>query len=41
MGGAQTRSHGQAGPAGAALLWISVHLRDPMSVAHLWHVFAP
>ena len=30
---AQTPSHGQAGPAGAALLWIHVHLRDPTSVA--------
>ena len=39
--GAQTPSHGQAGPAGAALLWIHVHLRDPTSVAHLSHVFAP
>ena len=38
---AQTSSHGHAGPAGAALLWIHVHLRDPMSVAHLLHVFAP
>ena len=38
---AQTPSHGHAGPAGAALLWIYVHLRDPTSVAHLSHVFAP
>ena len=29
------------GPAGAALLWIHVHLRDPTSVAHLLHVFTP
>ena len=39
--GAQTPSHSQVGPAGAALLWIHVHLRDPTSVAHLSHVFAP
>ena len=39
--GAHTPSHEQAGPAGAALLWIHVHLRDPTSVAHLSHVFAP
>ena len=39
--GAQTPSHEQAGPAGAALLWIHVHLRDPTSDAHLSHVFAP
>ena len=39
--GAQTPSHGHAGPAGASLLWIHVHLRDPKSVAHLSHVFAP
>ena len=39
--GAHTSSHGRAGPAGAALLWIHVHLRDPTSVAHLLHVFAP
>ena len=38
--GAQTPSHGQAGPAGAALLRIHVHLSDPTSVAHLSHVFA-
>ena len=38
---AQTPSHGHAGPAGAALLWIHVHLRDPTSVAHLSHGFAP
>ena len=34
-------SHSHTGPAGAALLWIHVHLRDPTSVAHLLHVFAP
>ena len=34
-------SHERAGPAGAALLWIHVHLRDLTSVAHLPHVFAP
>ena len=39
--GAQTPSHGQAGPAGAALSWIHVHLTDPTSIAHLSHVFAP
>ena len=39
--GAHTPSHEQAGPAGAALPWIHVHLRDPTSVAHLSHVFAP
>ena len=39
--GAHTPSHGRAGPAGAALLWIPVHLRDPTSVAHLPQVFAP
>ena len=39
--GAHTPSHERAGPAGAALLWIHVHLRDPTSVAHLSHVFAP
>ena len=39
--GAHTPSHEQAGPTGAALLWIHVHLRDPTSVAHLSHVFAP
>ena len=39
--GAQAPSHERAGPAGAALLWIHVHLRDPTSVAHLSHVFAP
>ena len=38
---AQTPSHGHAGPAGAALLWIHVHLWDPTSLAQLSHVFAP
>ena len=41
IGDAQTTSPGHAGPAGAALLWIHVFLRDPTSVAHLSHVFAP
>ena len=39
--GPHVPSHERAGPAGAALLWIHVHLRDPTSVAHLSHVFAP
>ena len=39
--GAHAPSHERAGPAGAALLWIHVHLRDPTLVAHLSHVFAP
>ena len=39
--GAHTPSHGRAGPAGAALLCIYVHLQDPTSVAHLSHLFAP
>ena len=39
--GAETSLHGPAGPAGAALLWTHVHLGDPMSVAHLSHVFMP
>ena len=39
--GAQTPLHVQAGPAGAALLWIHVHPRDPTSVAHLSHMFGP
>ena len=39
--GTQIPSHSQAGPAGAAFLWIHVHLRDPTSVAHLSHVIAP
>ena len=34
-------SHERAGPAGTALLWIHVHLRDPTSVAHLSHLFVP
>ena len=37
--GAHAPPHERAGPAGAALLWITVHLRDPTSVAHLLHVF--
>ena len=41
IGGAHAPSHERAGPAGAALLWIHVHLRDPTSVTHLSHVFAP
>ena len=41
IGGAHAPSHKRAGPAGAALLWIHVHLRDPTSVAHLSHVFMP
>ena len=41
IGGAHAPSQENAGPAGAALLWIHVHLRDPTSVAHLSHVFAP
>ena len=41
MEGAHAPSQERAGPAGAALLWIHVHLRDPTSVAHLSHVFAP
>ena len=41
IGGAHAPSHERAGPAGAALLWIHVHVRDPTSVAHLLHVFAP
>ena len=39
--GAHAPSHERAGHAGAALLSIHVHLRDPTSVAHLLHVFAP
>ena len=35
--GAHAPSHEREGPAGAALLW-NVHLRDPISVAHLSHV---
>ena len=41
IGGAHAPSHKRAGPAGAAPLWIHVHLRDPTSVAHLSHVFRP
>ena len=41
IGDAQISSHGHPGPAGPALLWIRVHLRDPTSVAHLSHVFVP
>ena len=41
IGGAHAPSHERGGPAGAALLWIHVHLRDPTSVAHLSHVLAP
>ena len=39
--GAHTPSQERAGPAGATLLWIHVHLRDATSVEHLSHVFAP
>ena len=39
--GARAPAHKRAGPARAALLRIFVHLRDPTSVAHLSHVFAP
>ena len=39
--GTQTASHGHLGPVRAALLWIHVHLRDSVFVAHLSHVFAP
>ena len=38
--GAHAELHQRASPAGAAPLWIHVHLRDPTSVAHLSHVFA-
>ena len=41
IGDAQTPSHGHAGPTGAALLWIHMHLRAPTSVAHLSHAFLP
>ena len=41
IGNAQTPPHGHAGPAGAALVWVYVHMRDPTSVAHLPQVFAP
>ena len=39
--GAHVPSHERAGPAGADLPWIHVHLRDPTSVANLSHVCAP
>ena len=39
--GAHVPSHKRAGPAGAALRRIHMHPRDPTSVAHLSHVFAP
>ena len=39
--GAHAPSHKRAGPTGAALLWIHVHLRDRTSVAHVSHVLAP
>ena len=39
--GAHAPSQERAGRAGAALLWIHVHPRDPTSVAHLSHMFAP
>ena len=39
--GTHAPSHERVGPAGAVLLWIHVHLRDPTSVAHLLHVSAP
>ena len=41
IGGAHAPSHERAGPAGAALLWIHMHLREPSSVEHLSHVCAP
>ena len=41
IGGSHAPSHERAGPAGAALLCIHVHLREPTSVAHLSHVCAP
>ena len=41
IGGANAPSRDPAGPAGAALLWIHVHLRDPTSGAQLSHVFTP
>ena len=41
IGGARTPWHGHTGSAGAALLWIHVHLRDPASVTNLSHQFAP
>ena len=39
--GAHAPSHKRGGPAGAALLWIHMHLWDPTSVAHLLHVVGP
>ena len=39
--GAHAPSHERAGPAGAPLLCIHVHMRDPTSIAQLSHVFAP
>ena len=39
--GAHLPSHERAGPAGAILLWIHVHLRDPKPIAQLLQVFAP
>ena len=41
IGAEHAPSHERAGPAGAALMWIQMHLRDPTSFAHLSHVFAP
>ena len=41
IGGAHAPSHERAGPRGAALLWIEVHLRDHTCITHLSHVFAP
>ena len=41
IGDEQSPARGPAGPVGAAVLWIHVHLRYPTSLAHLWHVFAP
>ena len=38
---AQIPSHGQAGPTVATPLWIHLHLKDPTSVTHFSHVFAP
>ena len=41
IGGAHAPSDERGGPVGAAYLWIHLHLRDPTSVAHMLHVFAP
>ena len=41
IGGAHNPLHAHASPAGAALLWIHMHLRHPTSVGLLSHVFAP